>query len=131
MRSRPGGRSHQPRYVSSGGNGGAHDGSPTAGPAIASRSAAASRTVRASGPDVPRPTGAPYIGAPLIRPPDGFSPNSPQQLGGRRTAPPPWGPWARGPGPAAPAAAAPPLDPPAIRSRSQGVRAGGATSGSV
>ena len=36
-----------------------------------------------------------------------------------------------GTSPAATAAAAPPLEPPAIRSRSHGVRAGGATSGSV
>src|SRR4051794_41506968 len=107
MRSRPGGRSHQPRYVSSGGNGGAHNGSPTAGPAIASRSAATTRTVRASGPDVPRPTGAPYIGAPLIRPPDGLNPDRPPQLAGMPSDPPPSEARATGSRAAAAPAAAP------------------------
>ena len=43
-----------------------------------------------------------------------------------RTEPPPSLPCATGASPAATAAAAPPLEPPAIRSRSHGVRAGGA-----
>ena len=78
-----------------------------------------------------RPTGSPYIGAPLTRPRLGFSPTSPQQLAGIRIDPPPSEPCATGTSPAATAAAAPPLEPPAIRSRSHGVRAGGALSGSV
>src|SRR3954464_6507614 len=129
MRSRPGASSQADRKDSPGG--GAQKGSPTAGPAITSSIAAASRTVRASGPAVPRPTGSPYIGPPLIRPRDGFSPNNPQQLAGIRMEPPPSEPCATETRPAATAAPAPPLDPPAIRSRSQGVLAGGATSGSV
>ena len=58
-------------------------------------------------------------------------PNSPQTLAGMRIEPPPSLPCANGSSPAATAAPAPPLDPPAERVRSQGVRAGGATSGSV
>src|SRR3954468_18405375 len=129
MRSRPGASSQADRKDSAGG--GAQQGSPTAGPAITSSIAAASRTVRASGPAVPRPTGSPYMGPPLIRPRDGLSPNIPQQLAGIRMDPPPSEPWATGSSPAATAAAAPPLEPPAIRSRSHGVRAAGALSGSV
>ncbi len=111
--------------------GGAQVGSPTAGPAITSRKAAASRTVRAIGPAVERPTGSPYIGPPLMRPRVGLRPTSPQQDAGMRIEPPPSDAWAIGTRPDATAAAAPPLEPPAIRSRSQGVRAGGALSGSV
>src|SRR5690348_4944112 len=98
---------------------------------MTSSSAAASRTVRASGPAVPRPTGSPYIGAALIRPRLGLTPTRPQQLAGIRIEPPPSDPCAAGASPAATAAPAPPLDPPAIRSRSHGVRDGGAASGSV
>ena len=58
-------------------------------------------------------------------------PNSPQTLAGMRIEPPPSLPCANGTSPAATAAAAPPLEPPADRSRSHGVRAGGATSVSV
>src|SRR3954452_15901733 len=129
MRSRPGASSQADRKDSAGG--GAQNGSPTAGPASTSSSAAASRTVRASGPAVPRPTGSPYIGPPLTRPREGFTPNSPQQLAGIRMDPPPSEPWATGTRPAATAAAAPPEEPPAIRVRSHGVTAGGPPSGSV
>ena len=59
IRSRPGGRPAQPRNVSPGGSGGAHAGSPSTGPAIASSIAAASRTVLASGPLVPSPVTSP------------------------------------------------------------------------
>ena len=130
-RSRRGPRSHQPRKVSPSGSGAAQVGSPTAGPAITSSSAAASRTVRARGPEAPRPTGSPYVGAALILPRLGLSPTRPQQLAGIRIEPPPSDPCATGTSPAATAAPAPPLEPPAIRSRSHGVRDGGATSGSV
>src|SRR6478735_6010043 len=128
-RSRPGSASQDARNDV--GGGGAQNGSPTAGPASTSSMAAASRTVRAIGPDVARPTGSPYRGAPLIRPRVGLRPKRPQQLAGIRIDPPPSDPCATGTRPAATAAAAPPLEPPAIRARSQGVRAGGATSGSV
>ena len=48
-----------------------------------------------------------------------------------RIEPPPSEPGATGTSPAATAAAAPPDEPPAVRVRSHGVTAGGATSGSV
>ena len=130
-RSPDGSRSHQDRLVSPAGSGAAQNGSPTAGPASTSSSAAVSRTVRPIGPDVARPTGSPYIGAELTRPRLGFRPTRPQQPAGIRIEPPPSEPCASGTSPAATAAPAPPLEPPAVRVRSQGVRAGGATSGSV
>ena len=100
-------------------------GSPARRPASTSSIAAASRTVRAIGPAVAKPTGSPYIGYPLIRPRVGLSPNSPQHEAGIRIEPPPSEPWATGTSPAATAAAAPPEEPPAIRVRSHGVTAGG------
>jgi hypothetical protein len=74
---------------------------------------------------------SPYTGAELTRPRLGLNPTSPQTLAGMRIEPPPSEPCATGSSPAATAAAAPPDDPPAERSRSYGVRAGGATAGSV
>ena len=74
---------------------------------------------------------SPWIGLPLIRPRVGLTPTRPHTLAGMRIEPPPSEPCATGSSPAATAAAAPPDDPPAERSRSYGVRAGGATSGSV
>ncbi len=67
----------------------------------------------------------------LTRPREGLSPTTPQQEAGMRIEPPPSDPWETGATPAATSAAAPPLEPPAPRVRSQGVRAGGATAGSV
>jgi hypothetical protein len=58
-------------------------------------------------------------------------PTSPQTLAGMRMDPPPSLPCAAGASPAATAAAAPPLDPPAERERSHGVRAGGPIAVSV
>ena len=58
-------------------------------------------------------------------------PNSPHTLDGMRMDPPPSLPWAAGASRAATAAAAPPLEPPADRVRSHGVRAGGPISVSV
>ena len=100
-------------------------------PVITSSSSAASATDRASGPSVPSPDRSGTSGALEIRPRDGFSPNRPHTLDGIRIDPPPSLPWAAGARPAATAAAAPPLDPPADRLRSQGVRAGGPTAVSV
>ena len=74
---------------------------------------------------------SPCSGPRLIRPRDTLIPNSPQTLAGMRTEPPPSLPCAKGTSPAATAAPAPPLEPPAERLRSHGVRAGGATSVSV
>ena len=67
----------------------------------------------------------------LTRPRASLIPNRPQTLAGIRTEPPPSLPCANGTSPAATAAAAPPLDPPAERVGSHGVRAGGATLFSV
>ena len=94
-------------------------------PVIASSSSAASATVRASGPSVDRPVRSGIIGPWEIRPRVGLMPNRPQTLDGIRIEPPPSLPWAAGARPAATAAAAPPLEPPADRLRSHGVRAGG------
>src|SRR5699024_1234004 len=66
-----------------------------------------------------------------ISPRLGFSPTKPHAEAGIRMDPPPSEAWATGTMCDATAAAAPPDDPPAERSRSHGVRAGGATSGSV
>src|SRR4051794_31605609 len=101
------------------------------GPAIASSSAAASRPVRASGPCTDRPLISLLSGAVDTRPRLVLMPTRPLTLDGMRIDPPPSLPGAAGSRPAATAAPAPPLDPPAERVRSQGVRAGGCPSGSV
>ncbi len=127
----PGSRPAAARKEAPRGSGGAGWGSSTKAPAITSRRAAASCTVRAIGPLTPNsPTASPQ--GPLeTRPRDGLSPTSPHTLDGMRIEPPPSDPCAADANPAATAAAAPPLDPPAERDRSHGVRAGGATSFSV
>ena len=98
---------------------------------MTSRNAALSRTVVAIGPAVDSPVTSPYTGALLTRPRLALKPTSPQTLAGIRIEPPPSLAWAIGTSPAATAAAAPPDEPPALRVRSYGVRAGGALSGSV
>ena len=98
---------------------------------MASSIAAASRTVRASGPLVPSPVTSPPNGALLIRPRLGLIPNRPFMLAGMRIDPPPSLPCANGTSPAATATAAPPLEPPASRDGSQGQRAGPASALSV
>jgi hypothetical protein len=60
-----------------------------------------------------------------------LKPTIPQQLDGMRMEPPPSLPSATGTSRAATAAADPPLDPPALRVRSHGVRAGPTMSLSV
>src|SRR5665213_1324889 len=131
MRNRPGSRWAAARNVSPVGSGGAQCGSPGIGTAVASSQAAASRTVRVNGPCHARPLTSPDIGPLLTRPRLTLSPTRPQTLAGIRTEPPPSLPGANGASPAATAAPAPPLEPPADLDRSHGVRAGGATSGSV
>ena len=132
MRSRPGGREACARNVSPGGSGGAQCGSPGMGTtAIASSIAAASATVRASGPFQASPVRSPTSGPLETRPRLTLIPNSPHTLAGMRTDPPPSLACANGTSPAATAAAAPPLEPPAPREVSHGVRAAAATSGSV
>src|SRR5438105_15875571 len=68
---------------------------------------------------------SPSSGPLEIRPRDGFRPTTPQQEAGMRIEPPPSPPWLNAHRPAATAAAAPPLDPPAVRVGSTGLRAGG------
>src|SRR5579875_3214568 len=131
MRSLPGSRRAQPRKDSPAGSGGWVYMSPGKLPAITSSSSAASATVRAMGPLVPRPTRSGTSGPSEIRPRDGLIPNSPHTLLGMRIDPPPSLPWAAGARPAATAAAAPPLDPPADLDRSHGVLADGPTAVSV
>jgi hypothetical protein len=94
-------------------------------PVMTSSSSAASATVRVSGPLMLSPDRSGTSGAYEIRPRVGLRPNRPQTLAGMRIEPPPSLPWAAGASPAATAAPAPPLEPPADRDRSQGVRAGG------
>src|SRR4051794_18625687 len=101
------------------------------GPAMASSNAAASRTVRASGPCTDSPLISALSGALEIRPRLVLMPNRPLTLDGIRMEPPPSLPGAAARRPEATAAPAPPLDPPADRVRSHGVRAGGWPSGSV
>ena len=121
IRSPPGSRPTSSANGRSGG--GAHHGSPVSYPAITSRRAAASATVRVSGPLVEKPSSPPY-GAGETRPRAGLIPNRPQQEAGMRIEPPPSLPWAAGARPAATAAAAPPLDPPGVASRVPRVTAG-------
>src|SRR4051794_5526688 len=89
---------------------------------MTSSSAAASRTVRASGPDVPSPSEPETYGAGDTRPREGLMPTSPQQDAGMRIEPPPSLACATGSRPAATAAAAPPLEPPGVRVGSHGLR---------
>jgi hypothetical protein len=56
------------------------------------------------------------------RPYVGFNPKIPQNAAGIRTDPPPSVPRLSGPAPSATAAALPPLEPPAVRARSYGLR---------
>src|SRR6266404_4187154 len=89
---------------------------------MTSSSAAASRTVRATGADVPRPSEPEPYGDGDTRPRDGLIPRRPQHDAGMRIEPPPSLPCATGHSPAAVAAAAPPLDPPGVRDVSHGLR---------
>src|SRR5215213_9006222 len=98
---------------------------------MASSSAAASRTVRASGPSPASPLQSEPTGPALTRPRLGLKPKIPHELAGMRIDPPPSLPCANGTRPADTAAPAPPLDPPALRVGSHGVRAGSITSLSV
>ena len=101
------------------------------GPAIASSSTAASRTVRAMGPCTDSPLISLDVGAAETRPRLVLMPNSPLTLDGMRIEPPPSLPGAADTNPLATAVPAPPLDPPADLVRSHGVRAGWCPSGSV
>ena len=128
IRSRGGGSTS--RLANGRSGGGAHHGSPGSYPARTSRNAAASSTVRASGPAVESPSSEPK-GALDTRPRDGFSPKRPQHDAGIRIEPPPSVAWAIGTRPAATAAAAPPLEPPGVRSVFHGLRVAPLRSDSV
>src|SRR5690625_5439413 len=92
---------------------------------MTSKNAAVSRTVRVSTPSVDRPMPSPLSGPFETRPRLGLSPTRPQDAAGIRIEPPPSLACATGTIWEATAAPAPPLEPPAPRSKSQGVRAGG------
>ncbi|MGY3677218.1 hypothetical protein ACVWXU_000841 [Streptomyces sp. TE33382] len=90
-----------------------------------------SRTVRASGPRTESPIPSEAAGPAVTSPRLGLSPTTPQALAGERTDPAVSLPCASGTSRAPTAAAAPPLLPAALRLRSNGLRAGLDTSGSV
>ena len=77
------------------------------------------------------PQYSPWSGASVVRCRLGLSPTRPQADAGMRIEPPMSLPCATGTRPAATAAAEPPLEPPVLRSRFQGFRAGPCASGSV
>src|SRR3954468_2716833 len=89
---------------------------------MTSSSAAASRTVCASGPDVPSPSEPETYGAGETRPREVLMPTRRQQDAGMRIEPPPSLACATGSSPPATAAAAPPLEPPGVRDVSHGLR---------
>ncbi len=86
---------------------------------------AVSRTLRLMTPSVAMPAQpSPASGPSGSRARDALNPKRPHEAAGMRIDPPPSDPCAIGTIPAATAAAAPPDDPPAVRSRSQGLRVG-------
>src|SRR5688500_12591945 len=97
-----------------------------------SRSAAASRTERATTPSLTRPPmTSPASGPSDARPRLGFKPTRPQHDAGMRIEPPPSLACATGTRPAATAAAEPPLDPPVEWPAFHGLRVGPHATGSV
>src|SRR5690349_785315 len=87
--------------------------------------AAVSRTVRDTTPCTAAPCIISAVSGPNgVSPRPGFSPTSPQQAAGIRVEPPPSLAPAHGTIPAATAAADPPDEPPGVRVRSHGLRAG-------
>ncbi len=87
-------------------------------------SSAASCAVRAIGPTVSSEALIGMTPSVLTCPRAGRTPVSPHSAEGTRTEPPVSVPSAPAHSPAATAAADPPLDPPGLRSRFQGLRAG-------
>src|SRR5262249_61914647 len=98
-------------------------GPPSAGPEVASSTAALSRTARVSACSTaaPAPT-SPYSGPSGLRARVGLSANNPHAEAGYRSEPPRSLPCANGTIPDATAAAAPPLDPLVDRCAAHGVR---------
>ena len=74
---------------------------------------------------------SPVAGPDGVSPRPGFKPTSPQHAAGMRIDPPPSFAPAHGTMPAATAAADPPEEPPGVRARSHGLRAGPHATGSV
>ena len=97
------------------------DQSRESGVPMTSSSSAASAASRVIGPTCARVPKA-LAGYSGTRPYVGFSAKIPQKAAGIRTLPPPSVPSASGPAPSATAAAAPPLEPPAVRVGSCGLR---------
>ena len=92
------------------------------GPAITESSSATSPTLRANGPATPSVSQWLSAGQSGTRPSEGRRPTTPQNDAGLRNEPPMSEPSASGSMPEASAAAAPPLDPPAERLGSAGLR---------
>src|SRR3977135_1373719 len=90
-----------------------------------SRSKAASRTVRDSGPLCERAAQKSWLGQYGTRPKDGLKPKTPHRAAGMRIEPAPSEPCATGPIPAATPAAAPPLEPPGVQSSFHGLQVAG------
>lgn len=103
---------------------GRESGARGSGPARTENPTATSATVRPSGPctdSVEKPSAAGKVGT---RPGLGRSPTTPQNAAGLRSEPPMSEPSATATMPVASAAATPPLDPPALRVGSCGLRVG-------
>src|SRR5688500_645638 len=94
----------------------------SSGPAVTESIRAMSRTVRAIGPTTRKDSEVQFDGYIGTRPGDGRQPTTPQTLAGIRRDPPRSPPFANGVRPQARATAEPPDDPPADRSRFQGLR---------
>src|SRR6478752_1193958 len=93
--------------------------------------AAVSRTVRDTTPCTAAPCmGSPFVGPDGVNPRPGLRPTRPQHAAGTRIDPPPSFAPAHGTMPAATAAADPPEEPPGVRARSHGLRAGPQSTGS-
>src|SRR6478735_5278003 len=97
-------------------------GARASGPAMTERSRARSPTLRAIGPPTEVVSHWFGLGHSGTRPNEGRSPTTPQNDAGLRSEPPMSDPSASGTIPDASAAAAPPLDPPAERDGSTGLR---------
>ncbi|CAB4985611.1 unannotated protein [freshwater metagenome] len=111
---------------------GAAYGSPATAPAITSRSAPESRTLRVRTPRITKPfQGSPSSGPSEMRPRLALSPTKPLALAGMRIDPPPSPAWPTATIPAATAAPDPPDDPPGPCARLHGLCVGPYASGSV
>jgi hypothetical protein len=114
------------------GGSGAVYGSPGIAPAVTSRSAAASRTLRVTTNSAEKPfQRSPRPGPNELRARVGLRPTRPHMLAGPRIEPPPSLACAAGTMPAATADAEPPLEPPALCARFHGFRVAPYASGSV